>query len=120
MLAAQRNTPAEVFERAAHSSLRVGGIGQSTQRPRFRFGGIHAASIDKATFVLVLTAIDVPKREINVAPKEMNASECTRQLMLLGGFLGVVQQIQRFIEALADPKPLGQSDLRLTTGDAVR
>src|SRR5262249_36650244 len=108
VLAAQRNATAKVFERAAHPSLRLTRICQAAKTTRLGFGGIQAASIDKATFVFVFAAIDVPKREINIAAEMMDASEFTRELVFLGGFLGLIHQIQRVIQTLADPKALGQ------------
>ena len=120
MLTAQRNALAEVFERAAHLSLRVCCIRQTAKRTRLCFGGIQAASINKAFLVFVLAASDVPKREINVASEMMNTSQFSRQLALLGGSLRLIQQKQRFIQSLADPKTLSQSDLSLAASDIIR
>jgi hypothetical protein len=38
----------------------------------------------------------------------MNTSQFSRQVALLGGSLRLIQQMQRFIQSLADPKTLSQ------------
>ena len=53
-------------------------------------------------------------------PLEMvDACEFDHHVMPLGRALGVRQQIECFFEALAHPKTLRQSELRLTHGNLV-
>ena len=78
------------------------------------------AGVGKATFVLVSAAINIPKREIDVAPEMMEASQIHRELVLLGDLLRLIEQMQGFTQAFADPKTFSQADLRSAASDVIR
>ena len=53
-------------------------------------------------------------------PEMMEASQIHRELVLLGDLLRLIEQMQGFTQAFADPKTFSQADLRSAASDVIR
>src|SRR5271169_6714637 len=91
VLTAQRHAPAEVFERRAHSPLRIGRIAKAAERASFRLSGARTPSMGEAALMLFPTSFDIAQGEENVSSQMMKASEFERHRLALGHALRLVQ-----------------------------
>ena len=119
MLAAQLDTAAEMGESAAHTALRIRGVGQSAKCPRLRLRRSRAPRIGEPAFVLLATGVYLAEREEDVATKMMDASKLGNEIVALGMCLCGCEELDCFVKTLGNPQAFGQTDLRLAQTDVV-
>jgi hypothetical protein len=73
----------------------------------------------EASLVLLAATVDVAKWKEDIAPQVMDAREFGHHIVALGCALRVRKEIKCFFKAVAHPKTLRQSQLRLTQSNFV-